>query len=615
MLTNFKDYFLRILLIFILLFFIVFLKSSNADNLILPDVVVTGTAIPQDIQTIGRDVTVISGDEIKAGGKKNIDELLNYVGGVDVKSRSPYGIQSDVSIRGSRANQVLILLDGVKMNDSQTEHYNMDLPINVEDIERIEIIKGGASSIYGSNAYAGVINIITRPKRSNNVYTDLSGGSYDLNSQSLGSNFIVKGFRNTLSFKRTYALGDISDTDFETYTAYFNTLKNFDTFDFNFSYGGLKKDYGADSFYSEAYPHEEEHIDSHFLKLKLNKYVNEKLTIESSMWYRWHKDIYYLDRFRKDWYRNKHIKNTYGGDIRSIYDLGKVKLLLGTTVIEETIDSNNLGDHNRLNNAYYSQLILNPLNNVFLDVAVRGDYYEKWGWNASPAFNMSYNFNKYIKLRTSISKSFRVPNYTELYYDSPSNKGNTSLDKEKALLYEVGADVRIKETTLSLTYFMRREKDVIDWVGNGTIDNPYIAENIAKVDTDGVEVTLLRKNLYFIKNPQFTYNFIHQKGKNISDQTRYLSDFPKHQFIFNFHLKYIWDITQYIDIKYEDRAELKDYCLVNSSISKNFEVKKNGNLILYIKGTNLLNTSYSLIRGVDLPGRWLEGGVKFSWNY
>jgi len=114
---------------------------------------------------------------------------------------------------------------------------------------------------------------------------------------------------------------------------------------------------------------------------------------------------------------------------------------LGTTVIEETIDSNNLGDHNRLNNAYYSQLILYPLKNVILDASVRTDYYEKWGWNTSPAFNGSYIINKFIKLRASISKSFRIPNYTELYYDSPTNKGNASLDKEKGLSYEAGVDI------------------------------------------------------------------------------------------------------------------------------------------------------------------------------
>jgi len=606
--------FFSIIIIFIL-FYVVYVRFSNAENLILPDVVVTGTSIPQDIQSIGRDITVVNGDEIRASGKKNIDEILNYISGVDVKSRSPYGIQSDVSIRGSRSNQVLILIDGIKMNDSQTEHYNMDLPINVEDIERIEIIKGGASSIYGSNAYAGVINIITKPKRNNTVYTDLSGGSYDLNSQSLGTNFILKGFRNTLSFKRAYALGDIDDTDFETYTAYFNTFKNFDTIDFNFSYGGLKKDYGADSFYTEAYPHEEEHIDSHFLKLKVNKYINERLRIESSTWYRWHKDIYYLDRYRKDWYKNKHIKILMAVILEVHMILVKIKLLLGTTVIEETIDSNNLGDHNRLNNAYYSQLILYPLKNVILDASVRTDYYEKWGWNTSPAFNGSYIINKFIKLRASISKSFRIPNYTELYYDSPTNKGNASLDKEKGLSYEAGVDITIKETTLSLTYFMRHEKDVIDWVGEGTIESPYIAENIAEVDTDGVEVALLKESLYFIKNPQLTYTYIHQKGENISEQGRYLSDYPEHQFIFNFYLNYLWDIKQHIDIKYEDRTALKDYCLINSSLSKDFKIKNNGNLILYIKGTNLLNTSYSLIRGVDLPGRWLEGGLKFSWNY
>lgn len=598
-----------------ILLVVLLLNYLFADELILPEVVVTGTSISQNIQSIGRNVTVINRDDIEKSGKKNIDELLDSVSGVDVKSRGPYDVQSDISIRGSRANQVLILIDGIKMNDAQTEHHNMDLPINIEDIERIEVIKGGASSIYGSNAVAGVINIITKPKGYNNVYTDLSGGSFDLNNQALGSNFNIKGFKNSISFKRNYASGDINDTDFETYTAYFNTLKYFDTFDFNLSYGGIKKDYGADSFYTKAFPHEEEHIDSHFAKLKVNKYVSNNFVIDTSLWYRWHKDIYFLDRYNKDYYKNKHIKNTYGSDIKSTYDLDRIKFLSGITLLKETIDSNNLGDHERLNNAYYGQILINPLNDLFIDFAVRADYYEKWGWNGSPTLNITYDIAENIKLRTSINKSFRVPDFTELYYDSPTNKGNSLLDKEKAISYEAGTDILIKEIHLSLTYFMRREKNVIDWVGEGTIDNPYITENIAKVDTKGFEITLNKEHFLFIQNPAIYYTYINQEGKNISNKSKYLSDYPKNQIIFNFFLNYPWLIKQYISIKYEDRTKLKDYCLVNSSISKNFIIFKNGNIRLYLKGTNLLNTSYSLIEGVDLPGRWLEGGVKFSWKY
>ena len=586
-----------------------------ADELILPEVVVTGTSIPQLIQSIGRDVTVINKDDIEESGKKHIDDLLNYVSGVDVKSRGPHGIQSDISIRGSRANQVLILIDGIKMNDAQTSHYNMDLPINIEDIERIEIIKGGASSIYGSNAVGGVINIITKPKGKDNLYVDLSGGSFDLNSQSVGSNFNINGFRNSLSFKRSYALGDINDTDFETYTAYFNTFKNFDTFDFNLSYGGLKKDYGADSFYTAAFPHEEEHIDSHFAKLKVNKYVSNNFTIDTSLWYRWHKDIYFLDRYNKDFYKNKHIKNTYGSDIKSRYELDKLKFLFGLTFSKEYIDSSNLGDHSRINNAYYGEVVLTPIERLSIALAMRADYYEKWGCAGSPTLNIAYVIAENIRFRTSVSKSFRVPDFTELFYDSPTNKGNSLLGKEKAISYEAGTDITIKEIQLSLTYFMRHEKDVIDWVGKGTLDDPYITENIAKVDTNGFELALKKEHLLIMKNPAIYYTYINQKGDNISENAKYISDYPKNQLIFNFYLNYPWLIQQYIDIKYENRSELKDYCLVGSTLTRSFKVLKKGELTIYMKGTNLLNSSYSLIKGVDLPGRWLEGGVKLSWNY
>jgi iron complex outermembrane receptor protein len=583
--------------------------------LVLPDIVVTGTSIPQNIKSIGRDVTVISRDDIEKSGKKNIDDVLRYVSGVDVKSRGPYDVQSDISIRGSRANQVLILIDGIKMNDAQTEHYNMDLPINIEDIEKIEVIKGGASSIYGSNAYGGVINILTKPKGNNNFYTDFSGGSFNLNTQALGSNFNIKGFKNSLSFKRSYALGDIDDTDFETYTGYFNTFKNFDTFDLNLSYGRLKKDYGADSFYTEAFPHEEEHIDSHFAKLKVTKYLNNNIIFDTSFWYRWHKDIYFLDRYDKDYYKNKHIKNTYGSDMKGSYELGKLKFLLGLTFSDENIDSNNLGDHSRFNSAPYGEIILTPIERLSLSLSMRADYYKKWGWNNSPAFNATYDLAKNIKLRTSVNKSFRIPDFTELYYDSPTNKGNSSLDKEKAINYEVGTDIKVNKIQLSLTYFMRHEKNAIDWVGEGTIDDPYVTENIAKVDTNGIEFALKKEKLLFIERPAIYYTFINQKGKNISIKSKYLSDYPEDQVIFNFYLNYPWLIRQYVDIKYENRRELKNYCLLSSTLSKNFKIFKKGNLLIYMRGSNLLDSSYSLIKGVKSPGRWLEGGVKFSWNY
>jgi outer membrane cobalamin receptor len=162
---------------------------------------------------------------------------------------------------------------------------------------------------------------------------------------------------------------------------------------------------------------------------------------------------------------------------------------------------------------------------------------------------------------------------------------------------------------------MRHEKNAIDWVGKGTIDDPYITENIAKIDTNGFEVILNKEHLLFIQNPAIYYTYINQRGKNISNKSKYLSDYPKNQIIFNFFLNYPWLIKQYIDIKYENRTELKDYCLVGATLTRSFKVLKKGELTIYMKGTNLLNSSYSLIKGVNLPGRWLEGGVRLSWNY
>ena len=126
------------------------------------EVIVIGTLIPTEIIKLARSVTIIEGKDITNAPVQSVAELLKYVLSVDLKQRAPFGVQTDLTIRGSKFTQVQVLINGIKVHDPQTAHHNMDIPISITDIDRIEILNGQGSAAYGENAIGGVINIVTR---------------------------------------------------------------------------------------------------------------------------------------------------------------------------------------------------------------------------------------------------------------------------------------------------------------------------------------------------------------------------------------------------------------------------------------------------------------------
>ena len=159
----------------------------------LDSVVVTSNRTPVTFDKLGRTISILTISELDKLPITTVQEALEYVNSVDVKQRGPEGVQADISIRGGTSEQTLILIDGTKITDPQTAHHNMNLPISLDVVERIEILKGQGSRIHGSNALGGVINIITKSNASNNLNVGLMGGSnsyykFDINGSTKLSN-------------------------------------------------------------------------------------------------------------------------------------------------------------------------------------------------------------------------------------------------------------------------------------------------------------------------------------------------------------------------------------------------------------------------------------------
>ena len=137
-------------------------KTSFAQEAELDPITVTASLNPAKSSQTGRNLVVIKGERFAQLPVHSIDELLRYVPGIELQARGPMGSQSDITLRGGTFQQVLVIVDGMRVNDPNTGHFTTYIPIAPGEIERIEILKGASSAIYGSDAVGGVIHIVTK---------------------------------------------------------------------------------------------------------------------------------------------------------------------------------------------------------------------------------------------------------------------------------------------------------------------------------------------------------------------------------------------------------------------------------------------------------------------
>ena len=165
---------MRYTLLILASFFPVFALAQ--DSLTIEEIVVTGRRFETSLMESGRNVQVLTRRQIERLPVQSFTELLQYIPGLDLRQRGAFGAQADLSLRGGGFDQTLLLLNGVKLNDPQTGHHNLNLGIDLAAIQQIEIIKGPAAARYGLNAFSGVINIITRPAAEPGGQMELTAG-------------------------------------------------------------------------------------------------------------------------------------------------------------------------------------------------------------------------------------------------------------------------------------------------------------------------------------------------------------------------------------------------------------------------------------------------------
>ncbi|KPK96538.1 MAG: hypothetical protein AMJ95_13705, partial [Omnitrophica WOR_2 bacterium SM23_72] len=455
-------------------------------------------------------VEIISASAIEKKSFNALIDLLDDVPGLDLRYRGISGIQADISARGSTFEQVAVYIDGIPVNDPQTGHHNLDIPLTSFDVESIEVVKEGTSSWLNGKALAASVNILTKKptKKALNVLTLF--GEHALWGEAFSLSLPDEILSGRLSFEQKASKAARPNTDFEYKTGSLYLVRDLKDCVVDVLLGYQEKDFGADSFYSNLFPEEEEHTRTFFVKTgwentwplgswKTNAYLRK------------HRDKFILNR-NNPTSVNCHTTYTYGLDYEESISWEKTDFLLGLETGIDQVHSTNLGQHTRQRAASSFGLIPHLHERVTMDMRVGFHGYEKWGFQES--YNLGFGFfiiEEKLKISSSLGRSFRTPSFTELYYSDAANQGNPQLGVEKSDHFRLGLDFKDQQLSWGLEGFLRKGRDLIDWTRASESD-VWVATNLGQVDFSGIEFQLgLEPVLNFkgaqIKKLAFSYTY------------------------------------------------------------------------------------------------------------
>jgi len=469
------------------------ISSAENNNLnIVPQdtVVITGTRIARGLKEMNRNVTVISNDEIKTWPVNSVAQVLSRVAGVDIQTRGSRGMQADVTMRGSTFEQVLVMVDGVRMNDPQTGHHNLDIPFELADIDRIEVLRGNGSSVYGPDAFGGVINIISaNPEKrgfsSQAGYAEhatyFTGASYAFKTGPV-SNRISAAYRGSNGYSR--------GTDFQNLTLNNRIIVETGKLKSDFSLGLMDKEFGAYHFYSIYIDDDREWTRTAYANLKNRYTVDQSTVINTSLQFRQHDDRYRYT-YSGLWYENEHTAYSYGADIHAVLKPAENNTVVaGAGANADIITSTNLGDHEQKRYSAYAEYSGLFINRLGIDAGLRLDAHTEWGLVVSPTLSFGYWAHDRFRLRLSGGYAFRRPTFNDLYLSGGGNQGNADLVPERSLSGEAGVDCLFgTHLSVSFTSFVRMQKDLIDWVKYLPADTKWSADNIGDRNLFGQELS------------------------------------------------------------------------------------------------------------------------------
>ena len=592
------------------LFLFLLILSTSAiaqkDTIKLKEVEVTSNRISLPFSKTSRTITILTHDDIANSAATNLADVLQNVAGVDIRRRGIDGMQSDLYIRGGNFDQTLLLIDGVKMDDAQTGHHTMNGILSLENIERIEIIKGPAARIYGQNAFTGAINIVTKSVTDNAASVNLNYGSYNnkKGEVSLGHKFNDGDVLASVSYQESD--GYRYNTDFKNGSIFLKS--NFKNYSLITSFSERK--FGANGFYaSPAYKDQYEETQTSLVALSSNTTIGN-LTIKRRIYWRRNQDLYLFIRDNPSYYRNIHISNKVGAETNFVFNSSMGKTGVGLDISRIFLVSNNLGDYRRTAITGFIEHrfeLLNEQLDITPGVAISS--YSDFDTKAFPGLDMGYRISEKVKLYGNIGYTYRVPTFTDLYYVGPTTKGNADLEAESALAEELGIKFTDENFQMDVAFFNRKSDNLIDWTKDNETDK-WEARNFSEVVAKGLETNINYqfKLGKYQQKLNLGYSFIEDVIKDNQVQfTQYSINSIKHQLSSSISTKFCPIFSQHLSYRYVERTNGQNYNVVDAKIGATL----NNGIELFLLANNIFNAEYTETNLVPMP----KGNVMAGFTY
>lgn len=456
--------------------------------------------IPREIDTVHvvarTDPTVVSATrsfeiltraDLARHASRSLADVLGLALGVDAQPRSP--AQADLGLRGSTFNQIVVLVDGVRVSDVQSGHYALDLAVPVAMIERIEILRGTGSAMYGSDAIGGVVNIVTS---ADSAFSDaaMRAGSFGgaLARGALGG--AVRGTLVRVGADLDRSSGHRDDTDYRIVQARMSGERRLSAARISADAAIGARQFGAADFYS-PFPSFET-TRSSTATMRATAPVTERLTLSGALHTRRHSDVFTLKREDPAFYQNVHHSWQHGGEAMAQFAMSsRLRAAVGAELLDARLRSARLGDRSERRHAEFAEATLGRAGSASLDAGLRHDWSSAVGSFLSPSVGVAVPLSARAQLRGSASRGFRAPTWTERYYKDPANVADSALRVERFGAYEVGLRLAPLATiSADVALFERRAHSLIDWARPATTaatPPPWRTMNFAGATYRGVE--------------------------------------------------------------------------------------------------------------------------------
>jgi len=595
---------------------------------------VTTTVEPLPFAESDRSVEELDPRDAPAGTDSVVD-LLRTDPSLNLQARAGEGVQADLSIRGTTFEQSLVLVNGLRVNDPETGHLNLDIPVPLDAITRIDILHGSGSTFYGSDAIGGAVNLITSAPAPGFTLVARSGaGNYGSLENHLRAAFARGPFADQLTASRDTSDGFAFDRNYSSNALASETWVTTAPGTTDILLAASDRPYGANNFYGD-YPEWER---TKAWLASAQQQLGPRTA--ASFGYLKHTDDFVLILGQPQLYENNHTTASYEGALRRADDIGRnATFAYGLEADGDSIHSfnfsqsstgaevlsNALGIHARNQEAAYANLSLRSLGRFSLSVGAREEVLSGQGSVFSPSAAVAFTLTGTLRVRASAGHGFRQPTYVDLYYSDPATIGNPSLKPESSWSFDGGLDWTLTggRITLSAAGFGLNQTNAIDYSKQQlataalTAAEPWQAVNVPTLDITGAEATL-RLRLSVNQQVQLSYTAAHSANLPPNYISEYAFNYAAQNAIFAWTATQLptrlfgaagKQITAHTQVNIVQKTTYTAYPLWDIDVARN-----TGRIRPYLRLLNLANTGYTEIPNVPMQGSTIMGGMELTWT-